>query len=125
MCGDRGPQARGCALNYFAYNFIKFHRTLRMSPAWPLRYGSALERRGLGCPLGILRAAEGGKSSVGEVAFATADTGQHYRVRHIIPRPHGHNMGRSWFTMLWNSLSLPRAEYATNFKVVHYPTDDL
>jgi len=36
MCGDRGPQARGCALNYFAYNFIKFHRTLRMSPAWPM-----------------------------------------------------------------------------------------
>jgi hypothetical protein len=33
MCGDRGPQARGCALNYFAYNFIKIHRTLRMSPA--------------------------------------------------------------------------------------------
>ena len=89
------------------------------------RYGSALERRGLGCPLGVLRAAEGGKSGVGEVAFATVDTGQHYRVRHIIPRPHGHNMGRSWFTMLWNSLSLPRAEYATNFKVVHYPTDDL
>jgi hypothetical protein len=84
-----------------------------------------LERRGLGCPLGILRAAEGGKSGVGEVAFATVDTGQYYRVRHIIPRPHGHNMGRSWFTMLWNSLSLPRAEYATNFKVVHYPTDDL
>ena len=42
MCGDRGPQARGCALNYFAYNFMKFHRTLRMSPAWPLalRIGS-------------------------------------------------------------------------------------
>lgn len=36
MCGDRGPQAHGCALNFFAYNFIKFHRTLRMSPAWPL-----------------------------------------------------------------------------------------
>ena len=33
MCGDRGPQAHGCALNFFAYNFIKFHRTLRMSPA--------------------------------------------------------------------------------------------
>lgn len=84
-----------------------------------------LERRGLGCPLGVLRAAEGGKSGVGEVAFATVDTGQHYRVRHIIPRPHGHNMGWPWFTMLWNSLSLPRAEYATNFQVIHYPTDDL
>ena len=36
MCGDRGPQAHGCALNFFAYNFIKFHRTLRMSPAWSL-----------------------------------------------------------------------------------------
>ena len=89
------------------------------------RDGSAVERRRPSCPQGSLRATEGGKSGIGEVAFATADTGQHYRVRHIIPRPHGHNMGRSWFTMLGNSLSLPRAEYATNFKVVHYPTDDL
>jgi hypothetical protein len=26
-------ESRGCTLKYFAYNFIKFHRTLRMSPA--------------------------------------------------------------------------------------------
>jgi hypothetical protein len=24
------------ALGYFAYNFIKIHRTLRVTPAWPL-----------------------------------------------------------------------------------------
>ena len=119
-------ESRGCTPSIISptisSSFIVHFACLRPG-RW--RYGSALERRGLGCPLGILRAAEGGKSGVGEVAFATADTGQHYSVRHIIPRPHGHNMGRSWFTMLWNSLSLPRAEYATNFKVVHYSTDDL
>jgi hypothetical protein len=108
---------------------LQFHQassyTSHVSGHGRWRYGSALERRGLGCPLGILRAAEGGKSGVGEVVFATVDTGQYYRVRHIIPRPRRHNMGRPWFTVLWNSLSLPRAEYATNFKVVHYPTDDL
>jgi hypothetical protein len=35
--------AAATALNYFAYNFIKIHRTLRMSPGngrW--RYGSTL-----------------------------------------------------------------------------------
>jgi hypothetical protein len=34
-CGARFSQAHGAAiaLNYFAYNFIKIHRTLRMSPA--------------------------------------------------------------------------------------------
>ena len=103
---------------------LQFHQassyTSHVSGHGRWRYGSALERRGLGCPLGILRAAEGGKSGVGEVVFATVDTGQYYRVRHIIPRPRRHNMGRPWFTVLWNSLSLPRAEYATNFKVVHY-----
>jgi hypothetical protein len=126
MCGDRGPQARGCALNYFRLQFRQVSSyTSHVSGLCHWHYGLAPERRGPSCPLGILRAAEGGKSGVGEVAFTTADTGQHYRVRHIIPRPHGHNMGRSWFPMLWNSLSLPRAEYATNFKVVHYPTDDL
>ena len=79
-----------------------------------------MERRRFGSPLGSLRTAEGGKSGIDEVAFATVDTGQYYRVRHIIPRPHGHNMGRPWFTMLWKSLSLPRAESTSNFKVAHY-----
>ena len=107
---------------------LQFHQvssyTSHVSGDGRWRDGSTLERRGLGCPL-VLRAAEGGKSGVGELVFATVDTGQYYRVRRIIPRPRRHNMGRPWFTVLWNSLSPPRAESATNFKVVHYPTDDL
>ena len=43
--------AAAVALNYFAYNFI-----------W--RHKSAVERGRFGCPLGILRTAEGGKSGV-------------------------------------------------------------
>jgi hypothetical protein len=31
--GVVGNHAAATALNYFAYNFIKIHRTLRMSPA--------------------------------------------------------------------------------------------
>jgi hypothetical protein len=43
------------ALNYFAYNFIEIHRTLRMRLAMATwRYGSALERRGFGNSLGSL-----------------------------------------------------------------------
>jgi hypothetical protein len=57
--------AAATALNYFAYNFIKIHRTLRTSPAMAAgRHGSAVERRRFIHPLGVLRAAEGGKSSV-------------------------------------------------------------
>jgi len=57
--------APATALNHFAYNFIKIHLTLRMSPQWRRwRYRSAVECRRPGCPLGILRAAEGGKSGV-------------------------------------------------------------
>jgi hypothetical protein len=39
-------QAAATALNYFAYNFVKIHRTLRMSPLWPLasRIGSGTFR---------------------------------------------------------------------------------
>jgi hypothetical protein len=55
------------ALNYFAYNFIKIHRTLRIvsgDGCW--RHRSVVERRGLGCRLGSIRAAEGGKSSIND-----------------------------------------------------------
>lgn len=42
---------------YFAYNFIKIHRTLRTSPAMAAgRHRSAVEGGRLGSPLGILRA---------------------------------------------------------------------
>jgi hypothetical protein len=40
-------------------------RTFRMSPAMAAGVTN-LERRGLGCPLGSLRASEGGKSSVND-----------------------------------------------------------
>jgi hypothetical protein len=57
--------AAATALNYFAYNFIRIHRTLRTSPAVAAgRHGLAVEHRRFSHPLGVLRAAEGGKSSV-------------------------------------------------------------
>ncbi len=33
--GAGGNHGAAGALNYFAYNFIKIHRTLRVSPRWP------------------------------------------------------------------------------------------
>ena len=33
LLAEAGESAAAVALNYFAYNFIKIHRTLRMSPA--------------------------------------------------------------------------------------------
>jgi len=57
--------AAATALNYFACNFIKIHRTLRVSPAMAAGVSDrAVECGGFGSPLGILRAAGGGKSSV-------------------------------------------------------------
>jgi hypothetical protein len=57
--------AAATALNYFAYNFIKIHRTLRVSPGdGSGRYRSTLECRGFSGPLGVLRAAEDGKSGI-------------------------------------------------------------
>jgi hypothetical protein len=50
--------AAATALNYFAYNFIKIHRTLRVSPAMAAGVTDrAVERGGFGSPLGSLRAA--------------------------------------------------------------------
>jgi len=48
--------AAATALNYFAYNFIKIHRTLRMSPAMALasQIGSGTWQTWL--PLGVIRA---------------------------------------------------------------------
>jgi len=40
-----GNHAAATALNYFAYNFIEIHRTLRPSPAMAAR--AAVECRGL------------------------------------------------------------------------------
>jgi hypothetical protein len=52
------------ALGYFAYNFIKIHRTLRVTPAMACRGdGSAVGGGRLGCGLGSQRA-EDGKSGV-------------------------------------------------------------
>jgi hypothetical protein len=51
------------ALNYFAYNFIKIHRTLRMTPAMAGVTNRLWEVSEFGNSLGRLRA-EGGKSSV-------------------------------------------------------------
>src|ERR1019366_1853920 len=52
------------ALNYFAYNFIKVHRTLRMTPAMAAGVTDRpWDGGGLGCSLGSIRA-EGGKSGV-------------------------------------------------------------
>jgi hypothetical protein len=62
--------AAATALNYFAYNFIKIHRTLRTSPAMAAGVTDRLERGRFGSPLGIIRAAEGGKSgSIGEMMW--------------------------------------------------------
>ena len=44
------------ALNYFAYNFIKIHRTLRVSPAMAAGVTDQVARGGIGSPLGVLRA---------------------------------------------------------------------
>jgi hypothetical protein len=55
--------AAATALNYFAYNFIQDSPYTANEPGYGCwRDRSALERRGLGSPLGSLRAAEGGKS---------------------------------------------------------------
>jgi hypothetical protein len=52
--------AAATALNYFAYNFIKIHRTLRISPAMAARVTDRLwSVEDLSSPWGILRAAEG------------------------------------------------------------------
>lgn len=51
------------ALNYFPYNFIKIHRTLRMTPPMAAGVTEALGRGGPGCSPGSTRA-EGRKSSV-------------------------------------------------------------
>jgi hypothetical protein len=53
------------ALNYFAYNFIKIHRTLRISPAMAAGVTERLWSGRLGCPLGSRSIAEGGKSGIG------------------------------------------------------------
>jgi len=59
--------APAVALNYFAYNFIKIHRALRVSPAMAAGVETRLwSVEDLGCSLGVLRTAEGGKSSVNE-----------------------------------------------------------
>jgi hypothetical protein len=51
--------AAAVALNYFAYNVIRIHRTLHTLPAMAAGcHRSTLEREGPCGPLGILRAAE-------------------------------------------------------------------
>src|SRR2546425_6514309 len=57
--------AAATALNYFAYNFIKIHRTLRTSPAMAAGVTDRLWDVSDCSPLGSLRAAEGGKSGLG------------------------------------------------------------
>jgi hypothetical protein len=58
--------AAATPLNYFAGNFIKIHRTLRMSPAMAAGVTDRLGGRGgLGSPLGVFRA-EGRKSGINE-----------------------------------------------------------
>lgn len=53
------------ALNYFAYNFIKIHRTLRISPAMAAGVTDRLwSVEGPGSSLGSLRTAGGGKSGM-------------------------------------------------------------
>ena len=55
------------ALNYFAYNLIKIHRTLRMSPAMAAGVSDRLwDVSDLVALLESLRAAEGGKSSLND-----------------------------------------------------------
>jgi len=55
--------AAATALNYFAYNLIKIHRTLRTSPAMAAGLTDRLwSVEDFGRPLGSLRAAEGGRS---------------------------------------------------------------
>jgi IS1 family transposase len=57
--------AAATALNYFAYNFIKIHRTLRTSPAMAAGVTDRLwSGRRFGSPLESLRTAEGRKSGV-------------------------------------------------------------
>src|SRR5208337_464049 len=50
---------------------LQFHQdssyTSRIPSYGGWRFGSAVERRGFGCPLGSLRTAEGGKSGVNAV----------------------------------------------------------
>ena len=62
--------AAATALNYFAYNFIKIHRTLRVSPAMA---AGVSDRRGFGSSLGSLRTAEGGKSSIMQIPVLMRD----------------------------------------------------
>jgi hypothetical protein len=58
--------AAATALNYFAYNFIEIHRTLRVSPALAAGVSERLwSVEDVGSLLGSLRAAEGGKSGIG------------------------------------------------------------
>ena len=61
--------AAAVALNYFAHNFIKIHRTLRMSPAMAAGVRDRLWSVGLGYPLGSIRTADGGKSGMNMTHF--------------------------------------------------------
>jgi hypothetical protein len=74
LLAQAGESRAATELNYFAYNFIKIHRTLRTSPAMAAGgrwcHGSTVERRRLGGPLGSLRATEGGKSGINEVGIS-------------------------------------------------------
>src|ERR1700692_4226324 len=72
--------AAATALNYFSYNFIKIHRTLRTSPAMAAGVTDRfVERRRLGSPLGSLRAAEGGKSGLKHEELRGHGTGYWHR----------------------------------------------
>lgn len=62
-CGERLCGTPVVGYFYFAYNFIKIHRTLRTSPAMAAGVTrSTVECGRFGRPVGSLRAAEGGKS---------------------------------------------------------------
>ena len=71
---NRGILAAATALNDFAYNFIKIHRSLRMSPTMAAGVTeSALERRRFGCPFGFLKLEGGGKSGVNETSIGGSE----------------------------------------------------
>jgi hypothetical protein len=78
--------AAATALNYFAYNFIKIHRSLRTSPAMAAgvtdRLWSVEDFSG---SLQSLRAAEGGKSGV-----AIDEENRMSVSGHSCPRSHNH-----------------------------------
>ena len=67
------------ALNYFAYKFIRIHRTLRMSLAMAVGVETRqLESRRFGCPLGIFRATEGGKSGANGAMGISSRSARNY-----------------------------------------------